>query len=131
MHDHHHLIQLGAAWEPPRPAAVEGGVIWTRRFGRPTGIGPGDRVLLVVTQPAVAADVAVNAIHLPPLIAGASRWEVEITPLLRVRNELCVTLALPAPNGRPAGRLSLPSALGGVMLEIVAVGSGGGGLGTP
>ncbi len=131
MHDHHHEIHLGAAWEPPAPAAADGRRVWTRRFGRPAGLEPGDRVLLVVTGPAVAAEIAVNAVRLPPLLAGTHRWAEDITPLLRDRNELSfdVTAAVDVtaastiehvPARSPHGRGPLPSAIGIVALEIVA-----------
>lgn len=123
MHDHHHSIHLGAAWEPPAVMGSDGRLLWTRRFGRPGGLEPGDRVLLVVTQPTVAAEVAVNAVRLAPLAAGASRWEHDITLLLRDRNELLVTApssACDGPTHGQAGRGHLPPAIGTVSLEIVA-----------
>jgi hypothetical protein len=94
-----------------------------RRFGRPGGLKPGDRVLLVVTHPTVAAELVVNAVLLPPLSADAGRWTQEITPLLQDRNELRVTVA--ASVGGDAGheqreRGPLPSVIGTVALEIVA-----------
>jgi hypothetical protein len=125
MHDHHHVIQLGSAWEPPARAPDADRVHWTRRFGRPGGLGPGDRVLLVVERSAVAADVVVNAVRLPPLSAGAVRWAQDITPLLLSRNELCVTLAVSVGDGELQerhGRAPLPSIIGMVALEIVAAG---------
>ncbi len=129
MHDHHHEIQLGAAWEPPAPAAADGGVVWTRRFGRPAGLGTGDRVLLVVRQPAASAELAVNGVRLPPLAGGASRWAEDITSLLLDRNELRIAVAVAsaiehAPARGPHGRGPLPSAIGIVALEIVAAGHG-------
>ncbi|MFM8703095.1 MAG: hypothetical protein ACKOHG_04380, partial [Planctomycetia bacterium] len=61
MTHHHHSIHLGAAWEPPMPSAG-GGTEWKRRFGRPAGLEPGDRVLLVVAQAEVAVGVTMNAV---------------------------------------------------------------------
>lgn len=127
MYDHHHSIHhsihLGTAWEPPAAVQADGRVLWTRRFGRPGGIGPADRVLLVVVQPAVAAEVVVNTVRLPPLSAHLGRWTQDITPLLRDRNELLVTVASSAAHGtahEPQGRGPLPSVIGRVTLEIVA-----------
>ena len=133
MHDHqHHAIQLGAAWEPPAPAAADDLVVWTRRFGRPAGLGPGDRVLLVFSRPSVAGEVSVNAVPLPPLAAGASRWAEDITPLLLDRNELRVAVAAAstidhAPPRGLHGRGPLPSAIGMVSLEIVPADHGASG----
>jgi hypothetical protein len=126
MH-HHHAIHLGAAWEPPPSAddatTAGGRTEWRRRFGRPAGLGAGDRVLLVVTHAGVAADLVLNTVPLPPLSADANRWEVDITALIGDRNELLVAAAvtLPPDAGCDAhGRSPLPSAYGRVTLEIVS-----------
>jgi hypothetical protein len=123
MHNHHYSIRLGTAWEPPTPAEADGRVLWTRRFGRPGGLVPGDRVLLVVTGPTVAAELVVNAVGLPPLSAGVDRWAHDITPLLRDRNELLVSVAASvggAAGDERRGRSPLPTVIGAVVLEIVA-----------
>ena len=125
-HSIHHSIHLGTAWEPPPLVEADGRVLWTRRFGRPGGLEPGDVVLLVVTEPAVAAEVALNAVSLPPLSAGVGRWEQDITPLLRGRNELLVRVAASADGDTmlgQRGRGQLPSVIGAVALEIVAAGT--------
>jgi hypothetical protein len=105
---------------------ADGRVLWTRRFGRPGGLEPGDVVLLVVAEPAVAAEVALNDVCLPPLSAGVGRWEQDITPLLRGRNELLVRVAASADGDTmlgQRGRGQLPSVIGAVALEIVAAGT--------
>ena len=125
-HSIHHSIHLGTAWEPPPLVEADGRVLWTRRFGRPGGLEPGDVVLLVVSEPAVAAEVALNAVCLPPLCAGVGRWEQDITPLLRGRNELLVRVAASADGDTmlgQRGRGQLPSVIGAVALEIVAAGT--------
>ena len=125
-HSIHHSIHLGTAWEPPPLAEADGRVLWTRRFGRPGGLEPGDVVLLVVTEPAVAAEVALNAVCLPPLSADVGRWEQDITPLLRGRNELVVRVAASADGDTMLGlrgRGQLPSVIGTVALELVAGGT--------
>ena len=122
-HSIHHSIHLGAAWEPPALVEADGRLLWTRRFGRPGGLQPADRVLLVVTQPTVAADVVLNGTRLPPLSAVAGRWSQDITPLLRERNELLLTVAAAEGKGVPHGQMArglLPSVIGTVALEIVA-----------
>jgi len=129
MPSHHHSIHLGAAWEPPEAVQGDGRVRWTRRFGRPGGLEPGDRVLLVVAASAVAAEVLVNAVSLPPLTAAAGRWAQDITALLRDRNELLLTVVLTGADpaggdraGEPQGRGTLPPVIGRVTREIVAAG---------
>ena len=130
MQNHHHSIHLGTAWELPAPAAADGRVLWTRSFGRPGGLEPGDRVLLVFTQPAVAADVVVNAVGLPPLSVNAGRWSEDITHLLRDRNELLVTAAASVDRGTAPGQRTRglpPSVFGRVALEIVSANHATGG----
>ena len=124
----HHSIHLGSAWEPPQtePAGDPAlGRIWLRRFGRPSGIGAGDTVWLVLENPA-SASVRLNGATLPPPRAGQVRWSHEITPLLRDRNELEIVAdaAMIAPGTTDAhGRQPLPESFGRISLEIV---SGGG-----
>jgi hypothetical protein len=130
MRDHHHAIRLGSAWDPPAevPPSTDEQVRWARRFGRPGGLGPDDRVLLVVTESVTGAEIAVNGVCLPPLLlpphlAGAARWSHDITPLLRDRNDIVV--AVPAAvGGDPVcgmrGRSPLPQAIGTITLEIVS-----------
>jgi len=125
MPHHHHSIHLGTAWEPPTAIEADGRLLWTRRFGRPGGLESGDRVVLVIAASAVAADVLVNAASLPSLAAHDGRWAQDITPLLRDRNELRITVAAAAGGDsahEPQGRRPLPSGLGRVTLEIVAAG---------
>jgi hypothetical protein len=126
MSNHHHSIHLGTAWEPPALVEADGRVLWTRRFGRPGGLEPGDVVLLVVTEPVVAAEMALNAVCLPSLSVGMGRWEQDITPLLRGRNELLVRVAASVIDHTihgQQGRGQLPSVIGTVALEIVAAGT--------
>lgn len=133
MDNHHHAIHLGAVWEAPIPAA-DGGAVWTRRFGRPTGLGPGDRAFLVITRPTIAAGVTINTVPLPPLTAGVERWSHDVTPLLRDRNDLALVLAAAAADVHHAvqGRGPLPLAVGRVDLEIVpAVPGAAGSRGSP
>ncbi len=122
-----HSIHLGAAWEPPAAAGTSTrGLPWVRRFGRPSGIGTGDAVWLIVEKPAPAL-ATLNGTVLPPLRAGQARWSHEITRLLCDRNELeLVPMGIeehhPGTNDAH-GRRSFPESLGRVALEIV---SGGG-----
>ena len=100
---------------------------WERRFGRPSGVEPGDRVLLVCTrsdEPAAARPrllPALNGSPLPPIDPAAARWEHEITPLLRDRNELVVQPepAVASPAVDRHGRAALPEAWGRLSVVIV------------
>jgi hypothetical protein len=115
-----HTIRLGSAWEHSAAGAV-----WTRHFGRPGGLGPEDRVLLVIV-PRAAAAVSLNAAALPRINAGGGPWRHEITPLLRDRNTLVLTpgppvapAALDSATGNGHGRMPLPDEIGDVSLEII------------
>ena len=105
-----HTINLTNAWEPP----MSGAKTWIRRFGRPSGIGPGDRVWLVMDVPP-PPDAVLNAMPLPAS-AGGPPWRADVTSLLGDRNELLLPLDLDAVG--TTGRCSLPAARGGVRLEI-------------
>jgi hypothetical protein len=118
-----HVIHLGAAWEPPT-AAGGGGSAWVRRFGRPSGLQAGDRVLLVWERVVVhdAPAGTLNGSPLPGSATGASRWEHDVTALLRDRNELRLEAPHPEPvceTGVAHGRADLPAAWGRVALVIV------------
>lgn len=118
-----HTIDLSNGWEVPA------GACWRRRFGRPTGLGPADRIWLVIDSAAgasaghVRGDVLVNGVALPSL-GGTGVRRADIAPLLRPRNELVVAVpAVPAPadaESPPAGRRRSPPWVRRVWLEIDA-----------
>ncbi|MEX0669153.1 MAG: hypothetical protein WD060_01685 [Pirellulales bacterium] len=114
-----HAIQLGNAWEP---LAADGR--WLRRFGCPTGIGPGDTVVLVVAREASGVPwrrLLLNDVELSFVAAAGGRHECEITTLLRDRNELLVVpeAAAPAAGDPPRGRPRFPAKWGRISIEIV------------
>lgn len=118
-----HAIYLGNAWEPPADAAGN----WTRKFGQPSGVEAGDRVLLVCERPSEAAAarprlaVSLNGNSLGMIDPASARWEHDITPLLRERNDLVVNpepAAAPPPVDRH-GRASLSDAWGRLSVVIV------------
>ena len=110
-----HSINLATAWEPQ-----DGSGVWRRNFGRPSGVGPGDRVRLVVDAPGDAA-IAVNGSPLPPLQSGQPHWSHDVTSLLGERNVLALTIAAPSSAVASPGRTSLPERLGRPALEIVSL----------
>lgn len=116
-----HTIRLASAWEPPSA----GGGVWLRRFGRPAGIEPGDRVLLVVETPAIAA-LTLNATPLPAPPAGATRWSHDITAILGDRNALSLAPCAGCGDGTAEvtdahGRAPLPAQYGIVTLQILTL----------
>lgn len=112
-----HEINLCSAWLPPDPAS--GRAAWLRRFGRPAGIEPGDRVWLVI-ESAVGGEARLGGEPLPPVPAGTVR-RYDVTSMLGERNELTlamgVTAAIVAVVAKH-GRCELPAAIGRVSLEI-------------
>lgn len=105
-----HTFNLTNAWQPPAP----GSRTWIRRFGRPSGIGPADRIWLVMDVPP-PPDARLNAAPLPAP-AEKAPWRADVTALLGERNELLLPLDVDAAG--VASRASLPPARGGVRLEI-------------
>lgn len=130
-----HRIDLTSAWEPAGPNT------WKRRFGRPSGLEPEDRVWLVLESPPSAGrsaggdsdaagraveDVSLNGLPLAAFedraLVDASRRRVDVSLLLRPRNELVLSCAgagggcgaVPA----DAVRQPLPDGCGRVILEI-------------
>ena len=111
-----HRIRLRAAWE-----VTADGTAWMRSFGRPTGVGVGDRLWLVIERPA-ACKALLNGRPLPPVPAGAKAWRHDVTADLRERNELRLQFVVPAGRVGDGGRVPLPESLGEVLVEIEAGG---------
>ncbi|MFM8633302.1 MAG: hypothetical protein ACKOEX_00570 [Planctomycetia bacterium] len=114
-------IRLDSVWEPP----AAGEASWRRSFGKPSGIGVADRILLVIDRPAVAA-VSLNGVVLPTPGASVVRWEHDVTNLLEPRNTLAVMPAAVGVAGEPRrldahGRTTLPEWIGRVSLEILTL----------
>jgi len=119
-----HAIHLGNAWDrvaaPGRPPYA-----WRRRFGRPAGPVPGERMFLVVERPGLSAAATLNGRELPAIAAGTARWTCDVTALLVDRNELVLAADGPShgsialAGGGSHGRCPLPAPFGGVGLVIV------------
>ncbi|MGB8853153.1 MAG: hypothetical protein WCC69_06280 [Pirellulales bacterium] len=111
-----HTIDLTNAWEPPVSGsrAPAGSRIWVRRFGRPSGIEPTDRVWLVMDVPPPAG-ATLNGIAFPPLPEANVPWRIDVTAWLEPRNELVLPLDT---DGGGMRRTALPAPRGGVRLEI-------------
>ena len=114
-----HVIDLSTAWCPP-PATAPGP--WLRRFGRPSGLEPGDVVWLVIESP-MGCGTVLNGFRLPPAPAGGAARH-DVTRLLGARNELELALSEAAAGTGTAGplpghgRCPLPTAVGSVTLVI-------------
>ena len=116
-----HAIHLGTAWETPSPDMPG----WVRRFGRPAGVEPGERVLLVCehSEPVSPWTLAtLNGHRLDWREVSPGMLECEVTGLLAARNHLVVPgdRAAGAGDTRPARRAALPEAGGRLSLVIVS-----------
>lgn len=113
-----HAIHLGTAWEPP----LAGQSAWVRRFGRPTGVDAGDRVLLAC-ESVVAADAwrmaTLNGRELAWCETAPGTLECDVTGLIDDRNVLVLPVAAAAANAG-AGRAALPRHCGRPTLVIVS-----------
>lgn len=98
-----HVINLASAWEPPPPGEAS----WTRRFGRPTGVQAGDRLLLVCAagfRSEVWRQATLNGLPLTWRDTAPNGLECDVTDLLGDRNTLVVpagsagTGAMPPPH---------------------------------
>ncbi|MCE9546328.1 MAG: hypothetical protein K8T25_12510 [Planctomycetia bacterium] len=97
-----HVIRLREPWiREPHPQ----GMRFRRRFNCPTGLGPQDKVWLVVEAMPNSGAARCNAGE-PHFIAAGQPTQVDITAALTLHNEICIELGDPDSN------------LGAVHLEI-------------
>lgn len=121
-------LTMPADWGATLGADFCGRVAYHRRFGRPTGLGPADRVELAIDRVDALGSVRLNGESLGEIPAGGQPWRCDVTARLRRRNELIVEVELPhVPHGTPpvsrSGREDLSGGLTGeVWLEISSVG---------
>jgi hypothetical protein len=114
-----HAIHLGTAWEPPTASTPA----WVRRFGRPAGLEPGDRLVLVC-EAAESVDLwraaTLNGHGLEWSGAAAGVIECDVTAVIVSRNRLVV----PAYDGQerdgPGTRVTTPQAWGRLSLVVVS-----------
>ena len=95
-----HTIRLREPWEveiqPDR-------VLYRRHFNRPTGLGPGDVVRLVIDDLPAGATVSFNG---EQLVSSDSCWD--ISARLRPRSAILIHLAAnESPRERPFGEVRL------------------------
>jgi len=107
-----HRIRLQAAW-----SVTADGRVWTRSFGRPTGVATADRVWIVIDRPA-ARRAVLNGVDLPTIDGRAAAWRHDVTTVLKDRNELRLEFVGPGHDTSAAAGRRLPDALGVVAIEI-------------
>ncbi|MFM7070978.1 MAG: glycosyl hydrolase 2 galactose-binding domain-containing protein [Planctomycetota bacterium] len=113
------LLTMPSDWSPIAGPDFRGRVLFTRRFGCPSGIVDDDRVELVVEAVDQRASIELNGQMLGETRWGAGPWRLEITDRLRPANELRITVDLPAEPRDRGERAGKPGGLiGEVRLEI-------------
>jgi len=102
-----HTIDLTNAWEPP----AAGSRAWVRRFGRPSGVEPGDRRAATLNEQPLAWREA-----------DPGDLECDVTAVIKPRNTLVVPGdRLGPPESDASGRrAALPEAWGRLSLVIVS-----------
>ena len=116
-----HAIHLGAAWEPPSAAERS----WIRRFGRPSGVGGGDRLVLRcegAACPDAWRRATLNGRAVEWRAVDATVLDCDVTAWIGDRNQL----SLPAEEHEAVGdrvggpRVSLPPSWGRLSLLVVS-----------
>ena len=115
-----HVIRLRDPW---RCEPLAGQVRYLRRFGRPTGLMPGDQVHLTIEKVEGEAEVVLNGEVLGHIEQRSARFDV--TSILRQSNEVIISFHLRAlADGAEvanAGQQNMPGdPLGLVSLEITS-----------
>lgn len=106
-----HPIRLRHPWQN---APTLRGMRWIRRFNRPSGLTPSQRVWIVVRGIAALGTATLNGQALGSLSGQADiPAEFDVTPLLRPHNRLELQLDTPCAEGRFASELP-----GQVWIEI-------------
>ncbi len=106
-----HRIRLRHPWQQ---WATPLGTRWQRRFNRPSGLGPTQRVWIVVAGIEASGTAALNGQVIGALCGQADRPSAfEVTHLLRPHNQLELELAAP-----PLAGDSPRSTPGKVWIEI-------------
>ncbi len=104
-----HRIRLRAPWR--RETLAKGGLRWTRRFHRPTGLSSADRVWVVVAGKPAGGEAWLNGRSLGVLtVGGETRFDV--TLLLAEFSELAIGM------GEQAEGVGAGDAPAEVWLEI-------------
>jgi len=114
-------VQLPSTWEEMPGVDVFDRVQLTRRFGRPANLGGEDVVYLVVRSGGGAITATLNGATLGELAGEAMEARLDVTRVLRLRNELVLGISRPLATqrlGDPASASGVP--IVEVHLEITA-----------
>jgi hypothetical protein len=107
-------------WGDTLGADFRGRVLYTRSFGRPTGLTASECVDLVIEQVDAFGSCSLNGQPLGKIELGAGALCVEITKLLRPRNVLEIEVELPqvGPSSAPLPRRAREGQPGGLIGEV-------------
>jgi len=112
--------QIPSDWSDSLGVDFRGRVLYSRRFGCPTGLEPADRVALLVERVDAVAQVAVNGHPLGEirLADGERQWSIK--RLLQDRNLLEITVELPrlTPHSTELPRPGREGRAGGLIGEV-------------
>lgn len=95
-------IKFPAPWDAFL-SEFHGTVEFRRPFNCPTNLTANERVDLVLDGVGGDADVTINGIHLGAIPAGTSHGSFEITPALRLHNEIRITVTRAQETPDPCG----------------------------
>ena len=84
-----HRIRLRKPWRQECTAA---GLLWSRKFGRPGGLGPGQTVCVRIEGMSLAGSVALNGELLGRLPSPPTSGRYDVTKRLQASNELQILL---------------------------------------
>ena len=105
-------LNMPSDWGSTLGEAFRGRVRYTRRFGCPTALEPHESVYLVLEAVDARGELELNGVSLGSIAWATGPVRLEVTPLLRERNELTVMVELPCYESAAEERASRGPRLG-------------------
>lgn len=96
---------MPSTWAQAGFVGFRGGMLHTRRFGCPTGLEPGDRLMLCATGLVGTGSATLDGEPLGPVEGGGFRFD--ITARVRPRNSLTIDLTHDDDGGGLPGEVRL------------------------
>ena len=94
---------MPATWGATLGEMFRGRVSYRRKFGKPTGLQPSDRVELVCDGVDAFGTAELNETLLGDIPPGLRLTRFDITKLLQPRNQLIIEVSLPMLDSRASG----------------------------
>lgn len=113
-------VQLPCDWSPSLGLGFRGAVRYRRRFNRPSGLDPHERVWLIVEGLDAFGVATLNGRLLGPVQGYAVPASFDVTEMLLPNNELSLDVELPdqLPGGSPPLRPGREELAGGPIGEV-------------